>query len=291
MTTLSTKYVVITPVRDEEAYLPLTIDSMVRQTVRPQEWIIVDDGSRDGTGKIIAEAAQQNPWIRGVRREDRGFRKWGAGIIEAFYDGFHALSGSDWEFMAKLDGDLSFEAGYFAQMFEKFRENSRLGVGGGFLYHLDSGQKTLEQNPTFHVRGGAKIYRRACWEAIGGLWVGPGSDTVDEVKANMLGWSSRSFLDLQIQHHRWTGAAYGRWGGIAKNGKTDYVSGYHPLFLIAKSVARLGQRPYILGSLALLYGYISAYVQKVPRVDDPQLIKYLQRQQLAKLCGQETIWK
>jgi len=286
-----TKYVVVTPVRDEEAYLPLTIESMAGQTVRPQQWIIVDDGSKDRTGNIIEEAARQYPWIRGLRREDRGFRKWGAGIIEAFYDGFHALTCPDWEFMAKMDGDLSFEPDYFAQMFSKFAENPRLGIGGGFLYHLDNGQKTLEQNPIFHVRGGAKIYRRACWDAIDGLWVGPGSDTVDEVKANMLGWTTRSFLDLQIQHHRWTGAAYGRWGGIAKNGKTDYVSGYHPLFLIAKSVARLWQRPYVIGSVALLYGYISAYVEKTPRVDDPELIKYLQRQQLAKLCGQATIWK
>jgi glycosyltransferase involved in cell wall biosynthesis len=291
MSLLNTKYVVVTPVRDEEAYLPFTIESMVRQSVRPVEWVIVDDGSRDGTGKIIAEASRQHPWIRGVRREDRGFRKWGAGIIEAFYAGFNALTIRDWEFMAKLDGDLSFEADYFAQMFGKFAENPRVGIGGGFLYHLDNGKKTLEQNPTFHVRGGAKIYRRDCWDAIGGLFVGPGSDTIDEVKANMLGWTTRSFLDLQIQHHRWTGAAYGRWGGIAKNGKTDYVSGYHPLFLVAKSIARLGQRPYIMGSVALLYGYVSAYLQKTPRVDDPQLIKYLQRQQLARLCGQETIWK
>jgi glycosyltransferase involved in cell wall biosynthesis len=291
MTSVDAKYVVVTPVRDEEAYLPLTIDSMVRQTVRPQEWVIVDDGSKDSTGKIIEEAARQYPWIRAVYRRDRGFRKWGAGIIEAFYDGFQAIGYSDWEFMAKLDGDLSFEPAYFAEMFEKFKETPRLGVAGGFLYHIENGQRTLEQNPVFHVRGGAKIYRRACWDAIGGLWIGPGSDTVDEVKANMLGWSSKSFLDVQIQHHRWTGAAYGRWGGIAKNGKTDYVSGYHPLFLLAKSVARLRQRPYILGSLALLYGYISAYLQKTPRVDDPQLIKYLQQQQLAKLRGQETIWK
>jgi biofilm PGA synthesis N-glycosyltransferase PgaC len=291
MSLLDTKYVVVTPVRDEEAYLPMTIESMIRQTVRPQEWIIVDDGSRDNTGRIVDDAAQQHSWIRAVHRDDRGFRKWGAGIIEAFYDGFHALTCTDWEFMAKLDGDLSFAPDYFVKMFDKFKQNPVLGVGGGFLYHLDNGQRTLEQNPTFHVRGGAKIYRRTCWDALGGLWVGPGSDTVDEVKANMLGWTSKSFLDLQIQHHRWTGAAYGRWGGIAKNGKTDYVSGYHPLFLLAKSVARLGRRPYILGSLALLYGYVSAYIQKVPRVDDPQLIQYLQQQQIARLCGQQTIWK
>lgn len=287
----ATKYVVITPVRDEEQYLPYTIASMVRQKIRPQEWVIVDDGSKDRTGHIIEQASRQYPWIRGVRRKDRGFRKWGAGIIEAFYDGYHALTGTDWEFMAKLDGDLSFEPSYFSEMFRKFTENPDLGIGGGFLYHLEHGCKTLEQTPVFHVRGGAKIYRRACWEAIGGLWIGPGSDTVDEVKANMLGWRSRSFLDLQIQHHRWTGAAYGRWGGIVKNGKTDYVSGYHPLFLAAKSIARLWKRPYILGSVALLYGYCAAYLQNIPRVDDPQLIKYLRRQQLAKLCGQPTIWK
>jgi biofilm PGA synthesis N-glycosyltransferase PgaC len=291
MNPLTIKYVVITPVRDEEAYLQLTIDSMVRQTVLPQEWIIVDDGSKDGTGRIIEEAVRLHPWIRGVRREDRGFRQWGAGIIEAFYAGFHALTSADWEFMAKLDGDLSFEPDYFAQMFAKFGQAPRLGVGGGFLYHIENQKKTLEQSPTFHVRGGAKIYRHACWDAIGGLWVGPGSDTLDEVKANMLGWTSQSFLELQIQHHRWTGAAYGRWGGIAKNGKTDYVAGYHPLFLVAKCVARLWQRPYVWGSFALLYGYISAYFQQIPRVDDPQLIRYLQRQQMAKLCRQETIWK
>jgi biofilm PGA synthesis N-glycosyltransferase PgaC len=114
---------------------------------------------------------------------------------------------------------------------------------------------------------------------------------VDEVKANMLGWSTMSFMDLQMEHHRWTGATYGRWGGIAKNGKTDYVSGYHPLFVLAKAAARIGQRPYILGSLAIIYGYVAAYFEKIPRVDDPALIQYLQRQQLAKLAGKETIWK
>jgi poly-beta-1,6-N-acetyl-D-glucosamine synthase len=285
------KYVVITPVRDEDAYLRLTIESIIKQTIAPVEYVVVNDGSKDKTGQIIEEYARHYSWIRAVHREDRGFRKWGAGIIEAFYDGFHALSHTDWEFMAKLDGDLSFEPGYFSGMFDKFSHDPLLGIGGGFLYHLDNGQKTLEGHPTFHVRGGAKIYRRACWEAIGGLWVGPGSDTIDEVKANMLGWTTRSFPDLQIQHHRWTGAEYGRWGGIVKNGKTDYVSGYHPLFLAAKSVSRLWKRPYIVGSAALVYGYLSAFVQSTPRVDDPQLIRYLQKQQLAKLCGRETIWK
>jgi poly-beta-1,6-N-acetyl-D-glucosamine synthase len=291
MNASQTKYVIITPVRDEEAYLRLTVESIINQTIRPVEYVIVNDGSKDRTGDIIDEYAKQYSWIRAVHRQDRGFRKWGAGIIEAFYDGFNALRCQDWEFMCKLDGDLSFEPGYFEGTFKKFAQEPRLGIGGGFLYHIEDGKKTLENHPTFHVRGGAKIYRRECWEAIGSLWVGPGSDTVDEVKANMLGWSTSSFHDLQINHHRWTGEAYGRWGGIIKNGKTDYVSGYHPLFVLAKSIRRFVQRPYVLGSFALVYGYLAAYWERIPRVDDPELIQYLRRQQLAKLAGRETIWK
>jgi glycosyltransferase involved in cell wall biosynthesis len=283
--------VVVTPVRDEESYLPLTIESMVRQTIRPQQWVIVNDGSKDRTGEIIDEAARRYPWIRGVHRTDRGFRKWGAGIIEAFYDGYNALDSRDWEFMSKLDGDLSFEPDYFEKTFAKFRGNPKIGIGGGVLYHYDGPEKVLENHPKFHVRGGVKIYRRACWEAIGGLWVGPGSDTVDEVKANMLGWTTTSFFDIHMIHHRFTGASWGRWGGLVKDGKIDYVSGYHPLFLTVKSIVRLPRRPYFIGSFALVYGYISAHLQRTPRVDDPELIRYLRQQQLAKLCGRETIWK
>ncbi len=291
MRTASISYVVVTPVRDEEAYLPFTIDSMVKQTIRPAEWILVNDGSKDNTGQVIEEAASQHSWIRGVHRADRGYRKWGAGIIEAFYSGFNVLTCRNWDFMSKLDGDLSFEADYFESCFRKFQENPAIGIGGGTLYHYENSKRILERNPIFHVRGGVKIYRRACWEALGGLWVGPGSDTVDEVKANMLGWTTMSFTDIQMIHHRFTGASWGRWGGLVKDGKIDYVTGYHPLFEAAKSMVRLVRPPYLLGSVAMVYGYVAARLQRMPRVDDPDLIRYLRRQQLARLFGGKTIWK
>jgi poly-beta-1,6-N-acetyl-D-glucosamine synthase len=284
-------YVVVTPVRDEQDYLPFTFESMRRQTLLPAEWVIVNDGSRDNTGGIIDEYSRKYPWIRAVHRSDRGYRKCGGGIIEAFYAGYEALGCRNWDFMAKLDGDLSFEPEYFEKALAQFEENPRLGIGGGTLYHLEDGVKHLETCPQFHVRGGAKIYRRQCWEAIGGLWVGLGSDTVDEVKANMLGWASMSFPDLLMHHHRFTGTSYGRWGSLVKDGRADYVSGYHPLFLLAKCAARLVRYPYVLGSIAHLYGYLSAYLQRLPRVDDPQLIRYVQGQQLARLSGRETIWR
>jgi poly-beta-1,6-N-acetyl-D-glucosamine synthase len=283
-------YVVITPVRDEEQYLPLSIDSMVRQSVRPREWVIVDDGSRDRTGQIIDEAAATHPWIHAVHRADRGHRQWGAGIIEAFYSGFDVLTFRSWDFMCKLDGDLSFEPGYFEDVMQKFDESPSVGIGGGVLYHYENGKKVMERHPMFHVRGGVKMYRRACWEALGGLWVGPGSDTVDEVKANMLGWSTTSFADLHLEHHRPQGS-WGRWRGMVKDGRVDYVYGSHPAFLTAKAIVRLLRPPYVLGSFALVYGYTTAWLKGTPRVDDPALIRYLRRQQLARLTGRNTIWK
>ena len=285
------KYVVVTPVRDEEQYLPNVIESMVKQTVRPAEWVIVDDGSKDRTAEIIDAACREHPWIRACHRDDRGFRKWGGGIIEAFYAGFHALGCVDWALLCKLDGDLSFDPTYFERAVAKFDENPKIGIGGGMLFHYAGGRRVIETHPKFHVRGGVKIYRRACWEAIGGLWIGPGSDTVDEVKANMLGWTTTSFPDLLLLHHRPTGASWGRWGGLVKDGRIDYVYGSHPLFLAAKSIVRIPRRPYVLGSVALVCGYVSAFLRRMPRVDDAALIHYLRQQQIARLLGRETIWK
>jgi glycosyltransferase involved in cell wall biosynthesis len=285
------RYVVISPVRDEEAFLSSTIESMVGQSIRPVEWIIVNDGSTDATGSIIDAHALRQPWIRGVHRKNRGFRKSGGGVVEAFNDGLQSLACKDWEFIVKLDGDLAFEPDYFEKCFEIFDREPRLGVGGGVICYVDNGVKSFEENPAFHVRGATKIYRRKCWEAIGGFWPAPGWDTLDEVKANMLGWSTRSFGHLHLTHHRVTGSADGPWGGLVKNGRANYISGYHPLFMLAKCVARLGPRRHFRDAFALMYGFLTGYLKRLPQVNDPHLIVYLRRQQLNRLWGRETIWK
>ena len=285
------KYIVITPVRDEEAYLRFTIESMLAQTVRPSEWVIVNDGSTDGTATIIDEYAAQHTWIRAVHRVNRGFRKAGGGVVEAFNDGFRALTTDDWQFVVKMDGDLTFQPDYFEQCLMNFQSEPRLGIGGGVICYIENGAKRFEPCPEFHVRGATKIYRRDCWEAIGGFWPAPGWDTMDEVKANMLGWSTRSFPDLHLQHHRYTGTADGIWAGMVKNGRANYVCGYHPLFMFVKFFIRLPRRPYLIGSVALLYGYLSGYLKQIPQVNDLQTISFLRRQQLGRLWGRQTIWR
>ena len=289
--TASVKYVVITPVRDEEAHIQSLIESVARQTIRPTEWVIVDDGSTDRTGRILDRAVEGFPWIRVVHRPDRGFRKPGGGVVQAFYDGYNSLRTSDWDFVVKLDGDLSFDPNYFQRCFEHFVQEPVLGIGGGDIYHNISGKMVLETNPRFHVRGATKIYRKACWEAIGGLWSAAGWDTIDEVKANMLGWKTYSFSELHLHHHRFTGAAEGQLRNRMKHGVVCYTSGYHPLFVLTSCLLRIVQKPYLIGSAAILYGFLKAHWIHLPRVEDPAYRRYIRRQQLRRLFGLETIWR
>jgi glycosyltransferase involved in cell wall biosynthesis len=288
---MKTKYIIITPVRDEEQYIQSTLESVAGQTIAPLEWMIVDDGSRDRTAEIVQQYARQHSWIRLLRRENRGFRKSGAGVVEAFYDGYDALECKDYDFLVKLDGDLSFPPDYFTNLLERFHTEGTLGIAGGDLFHEVDGELQLEKCPRFHVRGATKFYRRECWEAIGGLVTQPGWDIVDETKANMLGWKTESFADLKVIHHRFTGTAENKWKDQVKNGRAYYVAGYHPLFMAAKCVFRLASRPYLTGALGMAYGFLSGYLKGSPQVGDPALIQYIRRQQLRRLCGAETIWK
>jgi len=286
-----TRYAVITPVRDEERYIENTLECVLRQTVLPAEWMIVDDGSTDQTGAVLDRYAARHPWIHVIHRANRGFRKSGGGVMEAFQDGYSALQCSDWDFIVKLDGDLNFAPNYFERCFEYFGKDPELGIGGGEIHHKIAGQMKLEENPRFHVRGATKIYRRACWEAIGGLWPAPGWDTIDEVKANMLGWKTYAFPDLHLFHHRFTGSEEGLWRDRVKHGVACYVSGYHPLYVVASCLRRLPQKPYVIGSLGIMYGFLKAHVTRPPRLEDRSYLAYIRDQQLRRLCGMQTIWR
>jgi biofilm PGA synthesis N-glycosyltransferase PgaC len=286
-----TKYIIITPARDEEDYLERTILSVLRQSILPVQWILIDDGSRDKTGEIMDHYAQQHSWITICHRNDRGFRNSAGGEIDAFYDGYSRIVCSDWDFIVKLDGDLSFSPDYFAQCFAEFANNPRLGIGGGGIYHELNGEIALEKSPIFHVRGATKIYKRECWDDLGGLMRAPGWDTVDELKANMLGWTTRSFPALRLLHYRYTGAADGAWKNGIKDGRANYIAGYHPLFMVLKCAARSIKRPRLVGSVGLMLGFLSGYWRRTPQVQDHGLIRYTRNQQLRRLLLLDTIWK
>ncbi|MEM4406754.1 MAG: hypothetical protein QXS68_06880, partial [Candidatus Methanomethylicaceae archaeon] len=213
-------------------------------------------------------------------------------VIEAFYDGYAALSFHDWDFIVKLDGDLSFEPVYFEECFRRFREDLKLGICGGAVWSR-AGERLVndgQNDPKFHVRGATKIYRRACWEQISPLVKAPGWDTIDEVKANMFGWRTVTFRDLKLIQHKVTGSADGTWGNAFKNGVANYIAGYHPLFMLAKCVRRLIGEGRILAPVALWAGFCSGYLRGLPRVEDRRVLRYLRRQQIFRILGKPSIY-
>jgi len=288
----SAAYAVVTPMRDEERYFPAALASMVAQTATPHRWVIVNDGSRDRTGELIDEAARRHQWIRAVHRGDRGFRQAGGGVISAFYDGYAVIAGDPWKFVVKCDGDISFAPDFFERCLREFEADPKLGIGGGTCCKPSQGEPVPEfaGEPSFHVRGPMKIYRRGCLEAIGGLIQAPGWDTVDQVTANMLGWGTRTFPDIVLVHHRPTGGAYGTWSDSIKNGLANYITGYQPLFMACKCLRRTLRRPHLAG-LAMGIGFLKGYFRRIPRVRNRAMIRYLRDQQWRALTLQKSLWR
>lgn len=263
---------------------------MYAQTVKPRQWIIVDDGSTDGTGDLLDKAASEHDWMTVVRRGDRGSRVAGTGVITAFYDGYGVIDAA-WDFIVKFDGDLSFDADYFEKCLDEFDADDRLGIGGGLCCKCQDGELTAEfaAEPPFHVRGPSKIYRRTCFEAIGGLVAAPGWDTINLIKANMLGWRTRTFTRIKLIHHRPTGGAYGSWPNYVKNGLANYITGYQPVFMACKCLRRMLRRPRQEG-IGLWFGFVKGYLMRVPRVNDAEMIRYLRKQQWRALTFRRNLW-
>lgn len=286
------RYVVITPVRDEAPYIERTIQSMLYQSLRPTRWIVVDDGSSDGTAEILDRHAEEIEWMTVLHRHDRGYRAAGGGVMDAFLAGHALVEENSWDYLVKLDGDLSFDCAYFEQCLAHFRNEPTLGIGGGTVYQIEHGQMRIDAvgDPPFHVRGATKIYRHACWQAIGLPVKAPGWDTIDEIRANLKGWATRTFADLQLIQHKPTGAAAGHWANAFKNGRANYMTGYHPAFMLAKCARRALRNPPLVEAAALLAGFCSGYLKQLPQQVDAETLGYIRRQQLRRMLLRPSIY-
>ncbi|MDP1977094.1 glycosyltransferase family 2 protein [Undibacterium sp.] len=278
--------VIIAPVRDEADLIKLTLDSMVAQTVKPVEWIIVDDGSQDGTADIVREYADKYPFIRLVQRPDRGFRKVGGGVVAAFKFGITQIAHQDYEYIAKLDGDMSFGPRYLECMFEQFALEPKLAAVSGKVFREEEGQKIEEIIIDEHVAGQFKLYRRTAFEEIGGfveevLW-----DGIDVHTARMKGWTTRSFLhpDAILMHHRLMGSSDKNvYRGRLRWGRGIWFMGYHPLYALASGVFRMREKPFVIGGLLIIAGYLGAAIKRAPRYDNMEFRQHLHRWQLGQI--------
>jgi glycosyltransferase involved in cell wall biosynthesis len=276
-------YVVISPGRNEAAYMRRTLDSMVAQTETPLRWIIVDDGSTDESPEILAEYAARHDWIEVVRKPDRGHRAVGPGVVEAFYFGLDRVTSEDYSYLCKLDLDLDLPPGYFAGLIDRMEADPRIGTCSGKPYfRTAAGRLASEKIGDEMSAGMTKLWRRRCFDAIGGLVREVMWDAIDCHKARQMGWKAVSWDDpeLRFEHLRPMGSSQQSiYTGRRRHGFGQYYMGSDPIYFAATAIRKMAHPPYVLGGLATLQGYFGAWLRGVKQHDDPALRRFIRAYQ------------
>ncbi|MFO7535124.1 MAG: glycosyltransferase family A protein [Kiritimatiellia bacterium] len=281
------KYIIISAVRNEAAYIEETIKSVTAQSVPPRKWIIVSNGSTDSTDAIILRHAASHPFIKLISTKMGTSRNF-ASKARAINMGYALARFIPCDFVAVLDADVSFGPAYYETIMNRFGDDPHLGIGGGVLYDNCDGvyvRQTVSVN--WSVSGPIQMFRRSCFEGIGGYQALPhgGIDAVAEITARMKGWNVRTFTDLKVRHHRRTGSEKGSpLKTCFRDGIKEYGYGCHPAFVLAKSLSRLTDPPYVLGSVLRLAGYGVSWMRHEPRSLSAEYIASIRREQVARLA-------
>ena len=286
---MNERLLIITPVYNEVANVERTARSVAAQTRVPDVWLVVDDGSTDGTLELLGELAAEIPCMRVLsapqrpdERESRDklalakeARAFNFALEQAGLDGITHLG--------KLDGDIELPLHYFERLLEHFREDPRLGLGGGVLDELRGRTWRRASAPSYHVHGATKLYSRECFEAVGGIEERLGWDTIDETYARMRGYRTRSFEDVAARHHRPWGSADGRLRGSARHGECAYIVRYSLPWVLLRTVKTFRARPYVLSGLWFLSGYLLAWARRCPKLEDDDFRRFVRRELHSRL--------
>jgi glycosyltransferase involved in cell wall biosynthesis len=291
----SLKLVLVTPARNEAAFIEGTLKSVIAQTVRPVRWVVVSDGSTDGMDDIVSKYLADYPWIELVRMPERKERHF-AGKVHAFNAGYARLKDMDYDVIGNLDADVTFDEDYFDFLLKKFAENPRLGVAGT-PFREGSYQYDFRFTSIEHVSGQIQLFRRECFEDIGGytpIKTG-GIDLVAVMTARMKGWQTRTFLEKPYFHHRKMGSAkHSTLAGDFYGGRFDYILGCDAMWQVVRSLYRMAtRRPYVLHGILTLAGYVWAMISQQKKVLSPELVRFRraeERSRLRDLLKRATPW-
>jgi glycosyltransferase involved in cell wall biosynthesis len=276
MTSHSLSYAIITPTRNEAENLRRLADCLVAQTLRPADWVIVDNGSTDDTIAIAHELTRAHDWIKleivdGSRKMMRG-----APIVKAFHRGLDFVNGRETDVVVKLDADVSFAPDFFERLLDEFAADPRLGIAGGLCLEQVQGRWTPQHGARSHVRGATRAYRFECLREVLPLEERMGWDGVDELKAGVRGWGVRSLPDVSFYHHRSLAQREGAWGAWFAQGEMAHFMGYRAHYLLFRALFRMRRQP---SAVAMVLGFISASAKRSTVLDDADARRYLRDQQ------------
>ncbi|MGO9359222.1 MAG: glycosyltransferase family 2 protein [Xanthobacteraceae bacterium] len=278
---MDARYLIISPCRDEAKFMRQTLDSVINQTVRPAKWVIVNDGSSDDSAEILREYSAEHDWIKVVSRTNRGHRAVGPGVIEAFYAGYTTVRPSDFEFLCKLDLDLRLPPRYFEALIARMRADPTIATCSGKAYIEVDDQLKNEGHGDDTSIGASKFYRVSCFEAIGGFVRAVMWDGIDCHRCRMRGWKALSWDDdpqLRFVHLRPEGSSQKNIiSGRVRRGYGQYFMGTGFVFLLASAVNRIREKPYVIGSLAMVWGWLKAAILRKPRYPDHEFRRFLRR--------------
>jgi glycosyltransferase involved in cell wall biosynthesis len=282
---MTLKYVLITPARNEAAYIELTVQSVIAQTVLPERWVIVSDGSTDETDAIVEKYLPGRPWLELLRLPQRRERNFAA-KVNAFNAGYGRLKDVQFDVVGNIDGDVSFGSDYFEYLLGKFASEPRLGVAG--THYIEGEFHSFRDSyiNVQHVNGQCQLFRRECFDDIGGYVPikGGGIDWVAVTTARMKGWQTRSYSEREFNHHRKMGTAgTSELGSRFHYGQKDYFLGGHPLWQIFRAGFQVAKKPYVLGGLCLLLGYMYCFMQGEKRVVSRELMQFHRGEQMKRL--------
>ena len=267
----SDRYVLVSPCRDEAAFLRRCIESVLGQTLRPAAWIIVDDGSTDGSRQLLDEFSQKFPWMTVVTRVNRGSRSVGPGVVEAFEQGLECVDLDQFEYLCKFDLDLVIPERYFETLVDRMTQDPRLGSCSGKPYCRVGDTLVAEKCGDEMSVGMTKFYRIECFRQIGGLVRGVMWDGIDCHRARMCGWIVASWDEdeLRFEHLRAMGSSdRGLWRGRMRHGAGQYFMGTGFVYMFVSAIYRIAQRPYFIGSVAMIAGYVRSWWGRHPQYDD-----------------------
>ncbi len=279
------KFVLVTAAYNEESYIERTIQSIAAQTSLPSRWAIVSDGSTDRTDEIVNDYAGRYPFIKLVRITEEHPRNFAAQVY-AINRGCQQLQSEEYQYIGNVDADVSFEPNYFSQVLERFGHDPKLGIAGGYIFERRNGVfESRPMNSENSVAHAVQVFRRECFERIGGYTALPygGPDWYIQVQARMQGWHVRAFPDLPVQHYRPTGGADRPFPGLFRQGRMDHSLGSYPPFELMKLVRRFRAKPYVIGSLVRLSGFVWGYLSNEKRMVSDEFVRYLRSEEKARL--------